>query len=175
MCNERFQQVQPLQYLCMPPKDCSWKYQEKLLANKLKKENKDERAELKTLKESLLTHKDYVKLLQIVFNTWIRKRDENLPCISCDTPMSERKGDASHYFATTYQFLRFNEDNVHLSCVPCNQFKHGNILEYAPRLEAKIGTDRIQWLHAHRHDRFDMTIEELKEKIIYYKKKIKSI
>jgi hypothetical protein len=30
----------------------------------------------------------------------------------------------------------------------------------------------MQWLHAHRHDRLELNIPELKEKIIFYKKKI---
>jgi hypothetical protein len=102
-------------------------------------------------------------------------RDKNLPCVSCDTPMMNRKGDCSHYYPTTYQYLRFNEYNCNLACVTCNQFKHGNIQEYTPRLEKKIGVNNMQWLHAHRHDRLEMSIPDIKEKIKYYKKKIASL
>lgn len=144
---------------------CIVKYHDNL---KVKKANK----EYKEAKEGLLTHKDYIQLLQKVFNTFIRLRDKECNCISCDTPMKNRKGDASHFYPTTYQFLRFHEDNVHLACVTCNQFKSGNLHEYAPRLEKKIGVDRMQWLHAHRHDRLEMSIPDLKEKIKEYKKNI---
>lgn len=165
-CGLKFMQIRPLQYLCGG--DCGWKYADKKAKLKDKKK-------ISELKESLLTHKDYIQLLQKVFNTYIRLRDKDNNCISCDTSMKNRKGDASHYYPTTYQFLRFNEDNAHLGCVPCNQYKSGNLLEYAPRLEKKIGVDRMQWLHAHRHDRLEMSIPDLKEKIKEYKKKIKEM
>lgn len=170
ICGEKFQMFNSLRPYCNYI--CGAKYGLVLIANKLKKENKEERKETKILKAGLLTHKDWIKMFQTVFNTYIRERDKDLPCISCDTPMANRKGDASHYYPTTYQFLRFNEDNVHLGCVTCNQYKHGNLQEYLPRIEKKIGVDRLQWLHAHRHDKFDMTIPEIQDKIIYYKKKI---
>lgn len=165
-CGEKFMQIRPLQYLCSMT--CAIDYN-----NKLKE--KKEKIDHKKAKESLLTHKDYIQLLQKVFNTYVRYRDKGQPCISCDTPMANRKGDCSHYYPTTYQFLRFNEDNCHLACVTCNQFKHGNIQEYTPRIEKKIGVDRLQWLHAHRHDRLELSIPEIKEKIKYYKKKIKEL
>jgi len=155
--------------------NCAYEYQKVLRANKLAKENKEERKELFELKKSILTHKDWIKMYQTVFNTWIRLRDKDLQCISCDTPMINRKGDASHYYPTTYQFLRFNEDNVHLGCVTCNQYKHGNLQEYLPRIEKKIGVDKLQWLHAHRHDVLKISIPEIQEKIKYYKQLIKTL
>jgi hypothetical protein len=162
-CKLTYTPKMPLQQMCSML--CAINY-----GNEKKKKafNKEHKA----AKESLLTHKDYIQLLQKVFNTYIRFRDKGNLCISCDTPMANRKGDASHYYPTTYQYLRFNELNVHLACVTCNQFKHGNIQEYTPRIEKKIGVDNLQWLHAHRHDRLTLSVPEIKEKIKEYKNKI---
>lgn len=135
----------------------------------LKQREKESKKDVAKMKEGLLTHKDYIQILQKVFNTFIRMRDKNNLCISCDTPMMNRKGDCSHFYPTTYQYLRFNEDNCHLACVPCNQFKSGNLHEYTPRLEKKIGFIRLQQLHLDRHKRLELSIPELKEKIKYYK------
>jgi len=81
---------------------------------------------------------------QTVFNAWIRKRDEGLACISCG---SYNTAHASHYLsAGNYSFLRFHEDNVHLSCLKCNTFLHGNLIEYRKRLIVKIGIERVEYL-----------------------------
>ncbi len=174
-CDEKFQQIQPLQYLCLPPKDCSWKYQERLRANKLKKENKEERAELKVLKEGLLTHKDYIKMFQVVFNTFIRVQDKDLPCISCGTTKNVEYA-AGHYIPTTYQYLRFNEFNVNKQCNKhCNMMLRGNITEYRINLIKKIGVEEVEHLENSRHMMLEITIPELKNLIIEYKNKIKEL
>jgi hypothetical protein len=166
-CGLKFTQVRPLQYICGG--DCGWQYADK------KAKLKDKKI-VSEMKKSLLTHKDYIQLLQKIFNTYIRKRDEGQPCISCGTTNKTIRYDAGHYYPTTYQFLRFNEDNVHRQCsFNCNHKLSGNQMEYTPRLEKKIGFDRMQWLHAHRHDRLEISIPELKEKIKEYKKKIASL
>ena len=131
--------------------------------------------EKKVLKEKGLTHSDHIQILQKVFNTFIRFRDKNDPCISCGCDMSNRKGDASHYYPTTYQYLRFNELNVHLACVPCNQHKRGNLHEYLPKLEVKIGVDAVQKLHNDRHKKLELSVLEIQEKIKYYKEKVKQL
>jgi len=85
------------------------------------------------------------------------------------------KGDASHFYATTYSFLRFEPDNVHLSCVHCNQHLSGNIHEYRPRLIKKIGVERVEYIENTRHMMLEITIPEIKEKIKEYKLKIKKL
>ena len=142
------------------------------LCGYLYSKRKEAKKEHKIAKESLLTHKDYIQLLQKVVNTFIRLRDKDQNCISCDITLQGKKYDAGHFYPTTYQVLRFHEDNIHAQCVRCNRDLHGNQVEYMPRLEKKIGVDRLQWLHAHRHDRLDMSIPEIQEKIKEYKKKI---
>lgn len=140
------------------------------------KEAKQIRKETKEARESMLTKSDYIKMLQIVFNAYIRERDRYLPCISCGCSMVGRKGDASHFYsAGGNPAVRFNEDNVHLSCVPCNQHKHGNLLEYAERLPARIGLCRFENLKKIRNKEAHYSIPELKEMIAEYKKKIKEL
>jgi hypothetical protein len=85
-----------------------------------------------------------LKKAQKVFNAWIRKRDENKPCISCG---SYNTAHASHFYAAgSYSGLRFTEDNCHLSCASCNTYKHGNLHEYRIGLEKKIGKQRLEQL-----------------------------
>ena len=171
-CKEPFEinPIYPLQYVC------SWGCG--LALNKInatKKEAKDWKEKKAVMVEKLMTHKDYLKLLQVVFNTFIRMRDKDLPCITCGTSKNIEYA-AGHFYPTTYQYLRFNEDNVHLQCnKSCNMMKRGNLLEYRPALIKKIGIERVEILDNTRHLELQISIPELKEKIKEYKLKIKNL
>lgn len=102
-------------------------------------------------------------------------RDINKGCISCHTPLTNRKFDAGHYYPTTYEAIRFEETNVHGQCVPCNRNKHGNLHEYKKNITNRISVDQLQWLEDNRHNRLKLTIPEIKEMILTYKEKIKQL
>ena len=81
---------------------------------------------------------------QLYFNRYIRIRDEGQPCISCD---SYNTYTASHFYNVGhYPTLRFNELNCHISCIRCNKYLHGNLLEYRKRLIDRIGMDKFSEL-----------------------------
>lgn len=108
------------------------------------------------------------KTAQKYFNKYIRLRDRDLPCISCQGNCG--KVDAGHYIAQgSSGALRYNEDNVHAQGVGCNRWKHANLVEYRVNLVKKIGEDRVKWLEAHRHDVKKWSREELEEIINKYK------
>lgn len=167
-CKKKFTPISSTQLVCSVP--CSIEYGRFLNE---KRQASESRAKLKKWKEQTTTHRDWLKELQKVFNQFIRLRDANLGCISCGTSMSGRKGDASHFYSVgASPNLRFNEDNVHLACVPCNQFKHGNLIEYAARLPKRIGQQRFELLAASKNVPLKISIPEIKEKIKEYKNKI---
>lgn len=127
----------------------------------------------KQMQKELKTKKDYEKALQIVFNSYIRKRDAGKPCISCGTILSG-KFDAGHYYPVgSYKNLRFNEDNCFGQCVHCNQHKHGNLIEYRKGLIKRIGEERLNQLDEVRNIPAHFSIPELEEKIKEYKIKLK--
>jgi len=128
---------------------------------------------IKEMKQSLKTHKDYLSDLQKVFNKFIRLRDQNEPCISCGKP-DIGKRDALYYFSVgSTPNLRFDEDNVHASCVRCNRDLHGNIAEYTLRLPERIGEKKFKELQKRKNSTLKLTIPEIKELINKYKNKIK--
>lgn len=87
---------------------------------------------------------EQLKKTQMVFNRYIRLRDKERGCISCKSKKIEQ---ASHYFsAGKYPALRFHRDNVHGSCLRCNYFMSGNLLEYRKGLLKRIGSERLEIL-----------------------------
>jgi len=166
------------------PKWFNWKYCDKDLCHNLgvkelvKKERdkkaKQGRKEKKKAKEALLTHKDYLRLFQTVFNSYIRLRDKDLPCISCGKN-NEKQFHAGHYRSVgSCPELRFNELNVWRQCATCNTYLHGNLIEYRKELINRIGVDKVEWLEGN-HPSSKMLIPEIKEKIKEYKAKINSL
>ena len=125
-------------------------------------------------KLDLMTLSDYLKLTQQIFNKYIRLRDKHELCISCQKP--PKKQNAGHYFSSGgHSNVRFNEDNVHLQCEHCNTFLSGNLLNYQIEIEKRIGAEKLIELQAKAHVVKKWSIDELKEIMVIYKKKIKEI
>jgi hypothetical protein len=129
--------------------------------------------EKKIRKENLMTREDYFQKALKAFNFFIRERDRELPCISCDKPAGEYRLTSGHFYPQgTHRNLALDEDNAHGQCwYNCNKNKHGNLLEYRPRLIKKIGQERVDALEQRRNGVSKPSIPELKELAAYYNKK----
>lgn len=160
-CKAEFTPVRFNQKFCFES-DCVkvWVELEKAKQWKVKK---------KLLKNELETLPELMKKAQTIFNKWIRERDKNKPCISCGCKLGT-KYDAGHYFSMGgHKAVTFDEANVHAQCVTCNQYKHGNLLNYQIGIQQRIGADRLIELHAKAHEVKKWTKDELKEIIKKYK------
>ena len=166
VCRERFvPTLSTLQATCTKV-SCVLQYSKR-------KKAKEASAEIKRMREKIKTLSDYRKELQQVFNKFIRLRDKDKPCISCNQKLGE-KYDAGHYFSVgSYPNLRFDEDNVHGQCVTCNQHRHGNLLEYGERLLDRIGEESFDDLYLRRTKPLRLSVDQMKEMIKIYKQKIK--
>jgi len=166
VCRERFvPTLSTLQTTCTKV-SCVLQYSKR-------KKAKEASEEIKRMREKIKTLSDYRKELQQVFNKFIRLRDKDKPCISCNQKLGA-KYDAGHYFSVgSYPNLRFDEDNVHGQCVTCNQHRHGNLLEYGERLLDRIGEESFDDLYLRRTKPLRLSVDQMKEMIKIYKQKIK--
>ena len=167
VCKDKFEPKYFLQKTCLNAACLiEWK-------NRIK--DKEWKAEKKQLKNKLKTYSDHVKELQVIFNRFIRKRDDGLPCISCGNP-NMKKVNASHYYnANNHYSVRFNEDNVHSACEYCNTYLSGNLIPYREALIKKIGIERFRYLESIANDTVKYSIPELIELKVIYKDKIKKL
>jgi hypothetical protein len=174
-CKIKFEQKYFLQKYCLQNDECIKAFSIYAKEQKEKSKAKEWQKEKKVIKESLLTKKDYLNILQKVFNTYIRKRDEGKPCISCDKVLKPNDINAGHFYSLgAYPNLRFNELNVHNQCIECNLYKHGNVLEYSLRLPKRIGEENYNKLLELRNTPLQIDITEVQELIKYYKLLIKT-
>ena len=163
-CGEQFTPFRTFDKFCYV---CSKTEQAMKNLDKIKKQNK------KQAKEDLLTLSDYLKLAQATFNKYINIRDKGKPCISCFKPITGRVNASHYYNANNHYALRFDEDNVHSSCITCNQHLHGNLIQYRKGLIERIGEARISRLDELSNETRKFSRDELKELITEYKEKIK--
>ena len=118
-------------------------------AKRIKAKHEAEKADRKRLAEKKQQVKPlsyFIKQAQQAFNEFIRYRDREDACISCGRH-HEGQYHAGHFRTTgANPELRFNEDNVHKQCAPCNNHLSGNLIAYRPALIAKIGQARFDSL-----------------------------
>lgn len=139
------------------------------------KNDKKWKKEKAVRKEALKTNSDYVRELQVVFNKFIRKRDEGLNCVSCNQPY-KTNFQAGHFHSTGgYPELRFIETNVHGQCRYCNLHAHGNLIEYREGLMKRIGGGELTILETLKNIPRKYSIPELKALKIKYKEKTKML
>jgi len=180
-CKTKFQPDRPFQDACSVPcaidligirKQKAWK-----------KETRDRKKKLKTKAQ-------WIKDAQNnAFNPYIRKRDEDLPCISCgrmDYEITENytggKWDCGH-FKTVGGFpeLRFHPMNAHKQCKSCNggsgkytKKDKSVAINYRQNLIDRIGIEMVEYLEG-PHKAQNWTIEDIVGIKQYYKDLIKQL
>lgn len=171
-CRAPFSPERQMQAVCSPL--CGLK----LVAAQREKDRvsfqRRERREIKERKEKLKSRADHLKETQQAFNEYIRLRDADKPCISCERH-HQGKYDAGHYRSVgACPELRFDEDNVHKQCSPCNTQLSGNILEYRIRLIQRIGADRVARLEG-KHEPLKLSVEQIKALKAHFRAKVREL
>jgi len=140
-----------------------------------------ERKEIKVRKEKLKSRADHLREAQAAVNEYVRLRDADLSCISCDsTPsdgdlMTGSRWDAGHYRSVgSSPELRFEPLNIHRQCVKCNRNLSGNAVEYRIRLVLRIGAAKLAWLEG-PHPARKYTIEDIKAIKAEYRAKTREL
>ena len=107
-----------------------------------------------------------LKKTQDVFNKWVRARDKDKGCISCGSGIDH----AGHYLSQGHHSaFRFNEMNTNGQCLRCNNFLHGNLINYRQGLVKKHGEQKVQMLEGNRNSCKKWSRVELEALINTYK------
>ena len=135
---------------------------------------KIEKIELREAKKRVKSRAQWRREAQSTFNAYIRERDKADPCISCGRYHSGQ-WHAGHYRTTgAHPELRFNEDNCHKQCAPCNNHLSGNLIRYRERLIEKIGIERVEDLENYNRPN-KYTIDELSAIKATYKQRLNEL
>lgn len=160
ICKGTFTPFRPLMVCCSA--GCAI---EKAQKDRAKKEAKDALESRRAHREAKVKAKPrshWMKLAQEAVNKFVRLRDRDLGCVSCDKPATwNGQWHASHFKSVgSSPALRFSLLNIHKSCSVCNNWKSGNIGSYRPELIIRIGIDNVIWLEG-PHEPAKYTIQDL--------------
>jgi len=154
--------------------DCAIKHAEKKNVALEYKRKAIEKREHKKALEAIKPKSKWLKEAQIEFNRYIRLRDRDLPCISCER-FHTGQYHAGHFRTVgSSPHLRFDERNCHKQCAPCNNHKSGDIVNYRRSLGERIGWDVVGELE-NDNEAKHYTIDDIKEIKAYYKAKCKEL
>jgi len=165
-CGSCFIPVRPLQQVCSP-----------ICASRLVKTAKKEEAErTKARKAALKSRRQWMDEAQTIVNKYVRLRDKDKPCCSCDRPASwDGQWHASHFRSVgAASAVRYNLWNIHKGCSICNNHKSGNLEGYRPRILERIGSEKVDWLMG-QNQLVKYEVDYLERLIRVMRKKVKRL
>lgn len=179
-CKAKYQPDKPKQIVCSA--ECAIAYSEKQRTKQLHTQARMERKALREKKQALKTRSDWIKETQIVFNRFIRLRDQHLPCICCGLPLRNNGDnltggsyDCGHFRSVgSAPHLRFDERNAHGQRKQCNRWGSGRAVDYRIGLCKRIGVAEVEAIEADNTPRH-YTIDDLKALKSHYQAKIKEM
>lgn len=164
VCKTPFESFNSLVGHCSPK--CGYELHQK---NQDKKHKKVKAA----FKEANKSKGEWKAEAQTAVNAYIRIRDHDKGCISCDLKsggdhyLTGSKWDSGHYRSVgSASHMRFNTKNIFKQCVKCNRNLSGNAVEFRKRLVDRFGEDYVLAIE------YDQTIRKFDST---YCKRIKKI
>ena len=173
-CRKRLEEGQRIHPECIDD------YAEAQAAKAERKKAKETRAAARVQKtedrkrrESFKKMPRLIATTQCAVNKYVRLRDKDDGCVSCDKPATwHGQWHAGHFRSVgAAKSIRFHLWNIHKQCSQCNNFLSGNIANYTPRIIAKIGKDKVDWLMTQNNFvRYDVDYLERLKSVIKRKK-----
>lgn len=168
-CHQTFVPQRPMQTVCSP----------RCAVRKAKASRADERAQVRTRRETIKTIPVLIAEAQTAFNAFIRARDAGLGCFCCGKPMEPDKPggsmDAGHFRSRgAAPHLRFHDDNCFGQRKNCN--RPGGATYAAMRAGAikRIGLERVEALEDNNAVH-KWTAEELRGIRDTYRRKLREL
>lgn len=160
----------------------------------IKKQYRKHKAQLSKISRELHkvskenTKSDYLKIADILFGNWIKKRDsdsnKNITCVCCGGTFNLKDKDTSgnyvvqcmHFVPRGVYSLRYNEINSHAGCCYCNLSMHleSNGLAYQRYrrfLVDAVGEEEVVHMEEQKREINKITESDLKLIIEQYKTK----
>jgi len=160
-CREQFTPARQMQCACSPA--CAQAVVAEKNARQAKKAAVEDKRKTRAQLEAIKPRSQWLRECQSIINKIVRIRDAGEPCVSCDRgPSWGGQWHASHLRSVgASPATRFHLWNIHRACSICNNHLSGNLSEYLPRVRARIGDVKVDWLYA-QNCRVDHSIPYLR-------------
>lgn len=150
-CKGKLEGRERIHEACIAPwADAQAQKAERRAAKASKAAQVEEKRQDRVKKEQQKPRAKWLKECERVVNKYVRLRDRDLGCCSCDKPANwGGQWHASHLRSVgAASAVRFNLWNIAKGCSECNHFLSGNLAEYLPRARERWGNERVDWLFA---------------------------
>jgi hypothetical protein len=174
-CGETFTPSRSMQQACSI--FCAVALVEKLNQKRAAKSERQDKKAVREKLDAMKTKPELLKLAQLAFNSFIRARDADKPCICCGKPLNTGPNsfDAGHYRSVgSAPHLRFVENNVHGQTKYCNNYLASNAVGYRKGLIDRIGLEAVEALEADQTPR-KYTHDELRDLAASYRAKLREL
>ena len=151
-------------------------YHQKTFSPKVKKGIvKNKKARTRKQREDLKSIALLIQEARKPFQKFIRLRDINRSCISCNDVNAEIWQGGHCFKAEIFTGLIFDEANVHKQCKKCNTYLGGNEASYLKGLLKRYGEAYVMRLtdKANASRQYKFSRDELYEIKSYYQKKVR--
>lgn len=124
-------------------------------------------------KKTVKQHKDRIDR---VFHEWIRRRDVDNNtgmgiCVTCKKKLAYKGSNAGHFRGRQHMATRWDERNVNLQCVPCNNWGGGEAYLYSLHLGEELSNELLRLSRTVKK----FTDSEYLELYDYYNTKLKEL
>lgn len=113
------------------------------------------------------------------FSEFIRRREADqegiISCITCSAKIHWKNANASHYLHGHSKPTFFDPRNVHGSCIRCNLYLSGNLIEYSVFMKNRYGWETIDALRELSHQVVKFNRDYYQEIIDKYKDEIRHL
>jgi Bacteriophage Lambda NinG protein len=137
------------------------------------------------MEKAIIDRAENIKLGHLLINVrnichdYIRTRDNDLNCISCNIPYRFDFQAGHFYKAELISSLKFDEKNINGQCVKCNLRKEGNESGYRIGIIDRFGQERLTELdnmaNLYKQNNFTWNRVQLEETRKYYQRKLKDL
>jgi len=171
-CRNAFTPTRPMQSVCSIA--CSLALATKQRERKAAQDAREQRRSRREALDKVKTRGEHLREAQAAFNAWVRLRDAGQSCLAC------KRHHGGQYHAGHYRSvgscpeLRFEPDNVHMVCQPCNVHLSGNLIQMRLGMVEKIGLERVEWLEG-PHEPKKLTVTEIQELKAKYRAKVRRL
>jgi hypothetical protein len=134
------------------------------------------RLEKEIIKEENIS--DLIDEADAIFSRYVRlaaaDKDGIVSCYICDSKNRWQDSQCMHYIPRANLYTRFQLENCKAGCKDCNEYKGGNLIKYAERLE-KETPGITESLYEQGHIVYRISREELRQIITEYSGRVNKL
>lgn len=128
-------------------------------------------------REEKNTMADLREQLDRVFSVFIRISYADwqgyVSCYTCGRRLPWQEAQCGHFIRRGHSSVRFHEDNCRPQCIDCNEYRGGMEDSFEEHLRDDLGDEAVDLLIALGRTEKQFTDDEYRDKIHYYRSKIK--